>query len=54
MTSIEALKSLPRFPVTPPMLESRAKCEVCMETFVAGEEVLALPCIHKLYSLITF
>src|SRR5947207_12052559 len=52
MTSLEALKSLPRFQVTPPMLESRAKCEVCMETFSQGEEVLALPCIHKLYALV--
>src|SRR5437762_1103427 len=50
MTSLEALKSLPRFPVTPHLLETRAKCDVCQETFVLNEEVLALPCIHQLYA----
>ena len=49
MTSIEAIESLPRFPVTAHLLESHAKCEVCQETFAEGEEICALPCIHHLY-----
>jgi hypothetical protein len=50
MTSLETLENLPRFKATRHLIETQGKCEVCQETFVADEEVLALPCIHQLYA----
>jgi hypothetical protein len=49
MTSLETLRNLPRFPATSHLIENRTKCEVCQESWVEGEEVIALPCIHQLY-----
>src|SRR5271170_3179351 len=51
MTSHDVLRSLPRFPATPHLIEARVKCEVCQESFLPREEICALPCIHQLYPI---
>ena len=49
MTSLQALRNLPRFKATRHLIDNQSKCEVCQDAFAADEEVLALPCIHQLY-----
>ena len=49
MTSLEALRRLPKFPATTHLIETKVNCEICQEAFILGEEICALPCIHQLY-----
>jgi len=52
MTSLDALRALPRFRTTQQLIDRGAHCEICQESFQEGEEVTALPCIHQLYHIL--
>src|ERR1700738_5102153 len=49
MTSLEVLRTLPKYPATSHLVDTRSKCEICQDCFALDEEICTLPCIHKLY-----